>query len=264
MTTTIINHGQDIKIISWEMVNGFLYVQAWHEGAASGWLRASHISCEDMQIRPLLDPDWYEERWQVHSAHCRIRVSHGDYDRLGVDEEAEAMGFDAREIRNMRAAMEGQDDQPAGYTYVSLEVGKPFRKGWEAWWDCHITIAYAAAMSWRHMCVLFERLTQTLDKWKALEPQERPDNLLHLRKWEIKKPEEVGYDVFTYQDIANKQWGAVEKLVADGLIDSTSLVAPADLPAYIERLYQRDIARLVEARRRAETLLPHNGVLDMI
>ena len=127
-----------------------------------------------------------------------------------------------------------------------------------------ITIAYAASMSSSCEYLLSRRLRDTLEQWKLLEPKERPGTLICFRNWEVKRPEEVGYDCFSYQDIARKPWRVVEELMDKGLIDSTCPHPPADMPAYIERLYHRDVKRLNEARCRATLLRPHTGVLEMM
>ena len=98
-TTTIIKHGQGIKILGWEYSSGFLYVQADHGGDAPGWLRGSHIISKGGGViyTPLMDPDWYEQQWCVRSNDCWIKVSHGDSPAIY---ELRNMGFKDREIAN--------------------------------------------------------------------------------------------------------------------------------------------------------------------
>ena len=263
-TTIKIKHGEEIKILSWEIVDGFIHVQA--KGAASGWLRVEHIlgHANGVIYKSLMDPEWYEQHWHVCSDHCQIRVLHGDSHPI---REMRAMGFRDREISEMLIMMEecgGNGFRWNGHTFVCMDIGRPFRNGYESCRGCHITIAYAAGMSEGCMYFLNRRLDDTLEQWKRSEPKERPDTLLRLRNWEIKRPEEVGYDSFSQEEIARKPWRVVEELMAKGLIDSTSPHPQADLPGYVERLYNRDVGRLNEARCRATMLRPHKGVLDMM
>ena len=61
---------------------------------------------------------------------------------------------------------------------------------------CHITIGYVALMTDREMQALLDILSHMLADWKRLAPEERPHNLIRCRKFRVKDPEEVGYEIY--------------------------------------------------------------------
>lgn len=258
---TCIKRLQTLRVCSWSIENGFLHVQGLEGPRVAGWIRACHLYIEwDGRVyTELSDAAWNAGLWQIETRQCSIRVT--QCSNPVPEEECEAMAVNRGQAAQARLCM------TENYTYVSLEVGKPFREGREAINNCHITIGYLAPMYECH--TLRRRLTEALHAWTELEPQDRPfsEKLMRMRQWEIQTHDQKAsdYDVFKYKTIAGKPWLEVQALLDHGLIRSSLPVTPEELPDYVRRLHNRDTTRMEDAVKRVPKVgtKPHSGVLDM-
>ena len=126
-----------------------------YDGAKIGWVRSRDLCIDvDNCIYSRLDDDlWLSKCWQVHMPSLQIVVSHGESWSVQDGEELDAMGIPVSKNAGI-----WEQIRLSGYTYVSLEVGRPFCNLGAAVKRCHITLAYASSMEERLMENLKERL----------------------------------------------------------------------------------------------------------
>ncbi len=117
----------------------------------------------------LTDKNWFERDWTIDSNACSIRVSEGGQaDIAKFVKEAELLGMDSYVAEPVYA--------DKGYTYASLEIGKPYSKksGHFACNNFHITLAYAATMGECQREDLKRLLEKIMKDWMRLPPLSRP------------------------------------------------------------------------------------------
>ena len=237
-----------LKYVQWMRSSDWMSIWVWNQRA------------DGPRYGRLNDFSWFENQWTINSQACRIRVSQG-----GKSEE-EIRAF-VREAQQMGVDPSGHLKlfQEEGYTYVSLEIGRPYSKerGHVTCNNFHITLAYAAGMwPWQQQ-TLKRFLETTLETWLRLPPLRRPHECLHMRQVRYKKPEEAGYDIYKNVEIVAFTEREIEQCVNEGRMELPREKEVEPLRDCLVRLWHRDSNKLAIAAARAEDLYPHSGEFHM-
>ena len=217
------------------------------------------------EFRALTDVEWYEERWSCRSSDLTVWVSQGGETWDSIVDKLMRMGtlsrdqtqLDKETKRHARLLQEMVEE--SGYTYVALGLGKPYNEMWEVCSTmCHITIAYAAIMPEIEMKKLREQMEAVVKERQRLLPSGRPWRLIRCKRFYL-----TGQNPKV--QIAKKEWRTVHRWLEEGKLSSIwpDLDDPAEFKEHVARIWERDQARIEEARVRASILEPHRGVLEM-
>ena len=198
----------------------------------------------------------------IESRCCWIRVSHGDgATSEGLESELSEMGIEKKDRKlSVPHFLDG------GYTYVSLEVGRPYRSDRQTQVSkrCHVTIAYAATMSERQMDELQRGLTDVLQSYLQKEPADRPWELPNFRKVFFKDENAGPYDVGEWAPLISYTMKEVEAKMRQGLIERPLSSDPDEpLESIVRRIRERDSFRYYRAIERADHVQTHTGELFM-
>ena len=274
---------REIKAENWTVVDGYMKVTAeFQDGRppVTGWidigLLVGYMSyMGHREFRALTDVEWYEERWLCRSSDLTVWVSQGGETWDSIVDELMRLGtlsrdqtqLDKETKRHARLLQEIVEE--SGYTYVALGLGKPYNEMWEVCSTmCHITIAYAAIMPEIEMKKLRQRMEAVVQEWPRLLPSERPWRLIRCKRFYFQKmPDPRGTKPWAYDKvaIAKKEWRTVHRWLEEGKLSSIlpDPDDPAEFKEHVARIWERDQARIEEARVRASILEPHRGVLEM-
>ena len=147
LTDVLIKYGEEVQMTTWKLDEGaddFVHVFC---DRGHGWIRLRHLLIQwDAQIyKRLTDNEWFGHHWMIHADKCSIRVSRGSYDQQELETNIQEMGHELALKKYKKTIAQMVEE---GYTYVSLELGRPFNsQRMENVSNCHITIAYAACMT---------------------------------------------------------------------------------------------------------------------
>jgi len=260
------NNGKAVSIEDEERVtsqnselvgNGYIEVEVRQY---NGYIHVKHLEWREKgHVYKILTEDtWWKKQWTMESSRCSIRVSVGE-------NNAEALINDG--VVKERAESIYSD----GYTYISLNVGKPKCGQHEMCHDAHFTIAYAARMEPSRMNVLQDKLEDILKAWTQTTPQERPFSITYesLLKFFIKDEDSGDYIVGQYLPLIKKTGDArfcerdLEQKLASGDVQPPPWW-PATFPQEkVFGIVSRDKKRLQRAKERAQGLQKHEGILLM-
>ena len=274
--TNVVKAGQALHILEdWKIINGFVKVAS--ADGVQGFIRARHIKVIWHNVRyvELNDRAWYPNVWMLDTSHeqCWIRVSEATPQQLD-DVDIEALGHSWNpDIHDSLFSN--------GYTYVSLEVGRPRRhtisfevgrpRGLinRSHRHCHLTIGYASPMEPGDRDRLRRALSNLLSHWLWTHPGQRryDHNIFYARRFHLLRADRSPDDWMAWYigRIVMRNATELEELLDNGRIVDVHFdpEVDGDFKDHIRKLYKRDNDRFHDAEVRAAGLQPHSGWLAM-